>query len=252
MVVASVNSHRRNRRSVREALLNHTWINDVGAGLGLQGCLECLMVLALVGSVTIVDGVPDTFRWPWSGDGRYSAQSTYKMLCQGDVSFSGAVCVWKSWAPLKCKIFAWMAWQGRLWTSDRRMRHGLQPTTSACYTCLQEEDTVKHIMAGALSSQSSERLWSIEASLSLDLPRAKFAIGCGGFGRWCRVRTSVLLPLWFSCVSPLDRFWGRVFILLFSSLTSENCPLSPPRLPSPKMPVFATDHRMSSCSSLLT
>ena len=36
------------------------------------------------------------------------------------------VCVWRSWAPLKCKIFAWLAMQYRLWTSDRRARHGLQ------------------------------------------------------------------------------------------------------------------------------
>jgi hypothetical protein len=88
-VLALVNIQRRNRRSVKEALLNHTWINDVGVGLGMQGCLECLPVLAMVGSVTIVEDVPDTFRWPWSGDGLYSAQSTYKLLCQGDVRFSG-------------------------------------------------------------------------------------------------------------------------------------------------------------------
>ena len=57
-----------------------------------------------------------------------------------------AAAIWRSWAPLKCKIFAWLAMQYRLWTSDRRARHGLQDEPSACYTCLQDEDNVDHIL----------------------------------------------------------------------------------------------------------
>ena len=41
----------------------------------------------------------------------------------------------------------WLASQYRLWTSDRRARHGLQDAPSPCYTCLQEEDNVDHILA---------------------------------------------------------------------------------------------------------
>jgi hypothetical protein len=54
--------------------------------------------------------------------------------------------LWKSFAPLKCKIFVWLALRYRLWTADRRFRHGLEDRTHACYTCLQEEDTVDHIL----------------------------------------------------------------------------------------------------------
>jgi hypothetical protein len=38
-----------------------------------------------------------------------------------------------------------LALKYRLWTSDRRARHGLQEHPDACYTCLQEEDNVDHI-----------------------------------------------------------------------------------------------------------
>jgi hypothetical protein len=54
--------------------------------------------------------------------------------------------VWKSFAPAKCKIFAWLALRYRLWTSDRRARFGLQEHPDPCFTCLQEEDRVDHIL----------------------------------------------------------------------------------------------------------
>ena len=55
------------------------------------------------------------------------------------------LCIWRSWAPLKCKIHVWLTVQHRIWTSDRRARHGLQDQPSACFTCLQEEDNAEHI-----------------------------------------------------------------------------------------------------------
>jgi hypothetical protein len=51
-----------------------------------------------------------------------------------------------SFAPAKCKIFAWLAMKYRVWTSDWRARHGLQGQPDPCYTCLQEEDNVDHIL----------------------------------------------------------------------------------------------------------
>lgn len=84
--------------------------------------------------------------WRCSPSGFYTAKDTYKALCEGFEKMEGASWVWQSWAPLKCKIFAWLALKGRLWTSDRRCRHGLQDEVSPCYTCLQEEDTVQHIL----------------------------------------------------------------------------------------------------------
>jgi hypothetical protein len=39
-----------------------------------------------------------------------------------------------------------VALQHRLWTSDRRVRKGLQVQTSECFLCLQEEDNTEHIL----------------------------------------------------------------------------------------------------------
>lgn len=69
------------------------------------------------------------------------------MLCQGGCTFNLHKPIWKVFAPLKCKLFMWLASKNRLWTADRRFRHGLQDRTSACFTCLQDEDTAQHILA---------------------------------------------------------------------------------------------------------
>ena len=84
--------------------------------------------------------------WEWNSTRKYTAASTYAMLCEGGIRFQLAAPIWKCGAPLSCKIFMWLATQYRLWTSDRRTRHGLQDSTSPCYLCEQEEDTVDHIL----------------------------------------------------------------------------------------------------------
>jgi hypothetical protein len=58
--------------------------------------------------------------------------------------------VWNSFAPPKCKIFAWLALRYRLWTSDKRFRHGLQDRSAACFWCLQEEDALDHVLMRCL------------------------------------------------------------------------------------------------------
>lgn len=42
-----------------------------------------------------------------------------------------------------------------LWTLDRRARHGLPDKPSACYTCLQDEDNVDHILAHCVYAQEN-------------------------------------------------------------------------------------------------
>lgn len=86
------------------------------------------------------------FYWPADDKGIYTAKSTYSRLCMGLTRSPTAGGIWRSWAPLRCKIFAWLTVQYRLWTSDRRARHGLQDAPSPCFTCLQEEDNVDHIL----------------------------------------------------------------------------------------------------------
>jgi hypothetical protein len=65
--------------------------------------------------------------------------------------------IWRSYAPLKCKIFCWLVIKHRLWTSDRRARHGLQEHPDVCFTCAQEQDNVEHIL---LQCPYARMVWS--------------------------------------------------------------------------------------------
>ena len=127
-------------------MADHRWINDIAGHLTVTGIAQCLLLLSTVAGIFRDVSQPDVFSWPWETGGTYTARSTYMALSQGSTVMAGAKCIWGSWAPLKCKIFAWLALQHRLWTADRRTRHGLQTETSPCFLCLQEEDTAEHIL----------------------------------------------------------------------------------------------------------
>jgi hypothetical protein len=89
---------------------------------------------------------PDKLIWRWTNDGTYSAKSAYEMLHACSEKFKGHHLIWKTWAPLKVKIFLWLAVHRRHWTSDRRRRHGLE-ARELCYLCDQEVETIDHIIA---------------------------------------------------------------------------------------------------------
>jgi hypothetical protein len=52
-------------------------------------------------------------------------------------------------------MFMWLAAQHRIWTSDRRVRHGLQAQTASCFVCEQEEDTAEHILVQCVHARQA-------------------------------------------------------------------------------------------------
>ena len=65
--------------------------------------------------------------------------------------------IWKTWAPLKVKIFLWLAFRRRHWTGDRRRRHGLE-TREHCYLCDQAPETIEHIV---VTCPYTRGVWSL-------------------------------------------------------------------------------------------
>lgn len=136
----------RNSRTVAQALTDERWVLDVQPQASFGALLQTVHLRHAIATVQRDVQMDDTFAWPHDPSGKYMARSTYTRLNQGAIRSPTATAIWRSWAPLKCKIFARFAVQQRLWTSDRGARHGLQDNSSPCYTCLQEEDTVEHIV----------------------------------------------------------------------------------------------------------
>ena len=107
----------------------------------------------------------DSLIWRWTPDGQYSATSAYRALLTASLPVRGCSRIWKIWAPLRVKIFLWLAIRGRHWTADRRRRHGLQAVDS-CYLCDQDPETIDHIVASC--SFSRQVWWTILSVLGVD------------------------------------------------------------------------------------
>ena len=67
----------------------------------------------------------------------------------GSTELYGAKELWRVRAPPKVKFFFWLGLHNRLWTSDRRKRHGLQDD-DGCALCSQASETVSHLLAGCV------------------------------------------------------------------------------------------------------
>lgn len=79
--------------------------------------------------------------------GLYFSRSAYKAFFFGSTIFACKDALWTSWAPLKCKIFLWLAIRRRCWTADRLQRHGLQ-NQGVCVFCLHSPETIDHLSVG--------------------------------------------------------------------------------------------------------
>ena len=70
-------------------------------------------------------------------------------------SLLGAKELWRASAPPKVKLFFWLALHGRIWTAERRMRHGLQDSAE-CALCGQEDETIDHLIVSCVFARE---LW---------------------------------------------------------------------------------------------
>jgi hypothetical protein len=145
-ITQHVKTRVRNTRTMEQAMRGNAWLLDIQGCVATLGARECVRLWLAISSTRRDPSVDDVFRWPWSSSGAYTASSAYEMLAQGCVRFELADAIWRSHATPKSKLFIWLAAQHRIWTSDRRARHGLQDAPSPCYICLQEEDTAEHIL----------------------------------------------------------------------------------------------------------
>jgi hypothetical protein len=145
-VLAAMGTRRQNTRTVQQALQNDRWTLDATDNLLPEGFQQFVVLSMSIINQERDPDQDDFFTWPCDPSGVFSAKATYDRLCEGAVRFGAVDCIWKPWAPSKCKIFQWPAVKNRLWTTDRRARHGLQAVANTCYLCLQEIDAVDHFL----------------------------------------------------------------------------------------------------------
>ncbi|WVZ92927.1 hypothetical protein U9M48_038957 [Paspalum notatum var. saurae] len=152
-LLAAVPKRIANSLTVAEGLSDRAWTRGIAGGITLAVIEDYVALWAILDSVVLREGVEDKVIWCWTPDGQYSAKSAYLMLHQGSVVFAGHDLIWKSWLPLRIKFFLWLAARCRLWTSDRRRRHGLD-TREACFLCDDAPETIDHLLVSCKTSRS--------------------------------------------------------------------------------------------------
>lgn len=140
-----VKPHIRKARSVADGLLEKRWIRDIAGRLTVTAISQYVHLWHAVSDVQLQQDAMDIVMWRWEGSGTYSARSAYKFFFMGSVKSPVFGCIWRAWAPLRVKLFMWLATRQRIWTSARRKKHGLQNWDECCLCC-QEPETADRLL----------------------------------------------------------------------------------------------------------
>lgn len=160
-----VRSRTRATRTVAQAIPARNWIKDIKGRLTIAALEQYVHIWHSTDQAQLRPGAEDVIKWRWSPTATYTAKSAYRTFFEGSTRFGLAKPLWKAWAPLKVKFTIWLVVHGRLWTADRRQRHGLQESL-ACAFCDQDRETCDHLFH---TCYFSKQIW-FEVSRLLHRP----------------------------------------------------------------------------------
>ena len=103
------------------------WVSqiDTHGGLTFDHITQFATLWEILADIQLNNDVPDKIVWKLTQNGSYSSKSAYNMQFLGQTSSTMPALVWKPCPPpLKCKIFAWLILQNRVWSADRLERRG--------------------------------------------------------------------------------------------------------------------------------
>lgn len=142
------------KRTVRQALLDGSWLHDIIGGLPVVAALQILQLLHVLTQFALTEQ-EDRHCWTSTASGIFSTKSTYERYFTGGILFEPHRRLWKTWAPLKVKLFIWLAIWNRCWTVDRPTKRGL-PHPDRCLLCDQELEDIDHLL---LRCSFSRQIW---------------------------------------------------------------------------------------------
>jgi hypothetical protein len=151
---------RRKQRSVREALLNGRWVQDLRGRVSPALLPDFVRLWLAAERVHLTPGEPDCFTWLLSDSGSYSAASAYRLQFLGSTESPLVTSIWDAWAPAKYRLLAWLMVQNRVLTADRLMARQW-PNSYFCPLCWRNLETAEHLL---VECPWSRNLWTLVAS----------------------------------------------------------------------------------------
>lgn len=116
---------------------------------------QVLQFVDIIAQIPLLTDRQDQHVWTPAASGNFSTKSAYVRYFTGSIPFEPYKWIWKAWAPLKVKIFIWLAVWRRCWTADRLQRRGLQHP-DRCVLCDQETEDIDHLL---LRCSFSKQVW---------------------------------------------------------------------------------------------
>jgi hypothetical protein len=132
--------------TVSRALEHGKWIKHFRSTLSPAAIQQFVRLWTLLRPVTLTVGLADQLVWKWTADGSYSARSAYEAQFVGLIKPTFPQMIWRSDAPPKCKLYAWLAVQGKCMTADVLAKKGC-PHDPLCCLCRAEPETALHLLA---------------------------------------------------------------------------------------------------------
>jgi hypothetical protein len=142
---AAVPRRKINRHSIYDALTDRKWVSDIQGALSVGVISEFLQLWDILLNVELQEGVNDNHFWRLAASRKYSAKEAYECFFLGSIDFEPFQRIWKTWAPLKCRFFLWLAAHNKCWTADPLARHGMT-RSDKCPLCDQGEETIDHLL----------------------------------------------------------------------------------------------------------
>lgn len=139
---------RQKKKSVKEAITNDSWINDINRPpLTAENIAEFLLLWNLLRSQNIVlnQHAQDQITWKTTQSGCYTTAAAYRLQFAGRTASTCPHILWKAWAPPRCKFFGWLTLHDRIWTADRLQRRGWPPNEYFCPLCVRNLETSTHL-----------------------------------------------------------------------------------------------------------
>jgi hypothetical protein len=151
---------RRKNKTVAAALLDDSWVADLGNDFPTALLPQFIDLWRLARSLVLAPNTPDSIRWILTTDGTYTSASAYRLHFEGRILSAAPDMIWSPWAPAKCKFFLWLLLHNRLWCADRLQRRQL-PNAYFCPLCLRNLESSLHLF---FECPFSRRLWTTVAA----------------------------------------------------------------------------------------